>query len=52
MEDEELIKKLHIGQVLILTYAEAIAVSLEKVSSGTPLKIKYYIKPKKTYILM
>lgn len=38
MEDEELIQKLHIGQVLILTYAEAIAVSLEKVSSGTPVK--------------
>lgn len=38
IEDEELIQKLHIGQVLILTYAEAIAVSLEKVSSGTPIK--------------
>lgn len=38
MEDEELIQKLRIGQVLILTYAEAIAVSLEKVSSGTPVK--------------
>ncbi len=38
MEDEELIQKLHIGQVLILTYAEAIAVSLEKVSSGTPVE--------------
>ncbi len=33
MEDEELITKLHIGQVLIFTYAEAIAVSLKKVSS-------------------
>ena len=32
MEDEELIQKLHIGQVLILTYAEAIAISLEKVN--------------------
>jgi len=31
VEDEELIKKLHVGQVVILTYAEAIAVSLEKV---------------------
>ncbi len=33
MEDEELIKELHIGQIIILTYAEAIAVSLDKVSS-------------------
>jgi len=33
MEDEELIKKLNIGEVLILTYAEAIAVSLEKVDT-------------------
>lgn len=32
MEDKDLIQKLHIGQVLILTYAEAIAVSLEKVT--------------------
>lgn len=32
MEDEDLIQKLHIGQVVILTYAEAMAVSLEKVS--------------------
>jgi len=31
MEDPSLIEKLHIGQVLILTYAEVIAVSLEKV---------------------
>ena len=31
MEDTELIKQLNIGQVVILTYAEAIAVSLEKV---------------------
>ena len=38
MEDEELIQKLHIGQVFILTYAEAIAVSLEKIGSGTPVK--------------
>lgn len=30
MEDKDLITKLHIGQVVILTYAEAIAVSLEK----------------------
>ena len=34
MEDEELITQLHIGQVLIFTYAEAIAVSLKKVSSN------------------
>lgn len=32
MEDENFIQELHIGQVFILTYAEAIAVSLEKVS--------------------
>jgi len=32
MEDEDLIQKLHIGQVVILTYAEAMAISLEKVS--------------------
>lgn len=32
MEDEELITQLHIGQVLIFTYAEAIAISLKKVS--------------------
>jgi len=31
MEDEELIQKLHIGQKVILTYAEAIAVSLVKI---------------------
>ncbi len=31
MEDEKLITELHIGEVLILTYAEAIAVALEKV---------------------
>ena len=31
MEDETLIKELKIGEVLILTYAEAVAVSLEKV---------------------
>ncbi len=30
MEDEALIQKLHIGQVVILTYAEAIAISLTK----------------------
>ncbi len=33
MEDEALIKELKIGEVLILTYAEAIAVSLEKVGT-------------------
>ena len=33
MEDEELIKELNIGEVLILTYAEAIAVSLERVDT-------------------
>ena len=33
MEDEEFITKLHIGQVVILTYTEAMAVSLEKVGS-------------------
>jgi len=32
MEDEDLNQKLHIGQVVILTYAEAMAISLEKVS--------------------
>ncbi|WP_189359446.1 hypothetical protein [Algibacter mikhailovii] len=31
VEDEELIKKLHVGQVVIMTYGEAIAVSLTKV---------------------
>jgi len=31
VEDEELMKELHIGQVLIFYYAEAVAVSLEKV---------------------
>jgi len=38
MEDEELITKLNIGQVFILTYAEAIAVSLEKIGSAEPIK--------------
>ncbi len=33
MEDEALITELKIGEVLILTYAEAIAVSLEKVGT-------------------
>ncbi len=33
MEDEALIKELKIGEVLILTYAEAVAVSLEKVAT-------------------
>lgn len=32
MEDKEFITKLHIGQVFILTYAEAMVMSLEKVS--------------------
>jgi hypothetical protein len=32
MEDAEFMTKLHIGQVFILTYAEAMAVSLEKVA--------------------
>lgn len=32
MEDAEFMTKLHIGQVFILTYAEAMVVSLEKVS--------------------
>lgn len=31
MEDEELMKELRIGEVLILTYAEAMAIGLEKV---------------------
>ncbi|WP_298532958.1 hypothetical protein [uncultured Algibacter sp.] len=31
VEDAELIKKLHVGQVVIMTYGEAIAVSLTKV---------------------
>ncbi|HLV40526.1 hypothetical protein [Xanthomarina sp.] len=31
MEDKELIQKLHVGQVVILTYAEAMAIDLEKV---------------------
>jgi len=33
MEDKEFIKELNIGEVFILTYAEAIAVSLEKVGT-------------------
>ncbi len=33
MKDEALIKELKIGEVLILTYAEAVAVSLEKVGT-------------------
>jgi len=32
MEDKELIKELHIGQVVILTYAEAIVMSLTKIN--------------------
>ena len=34
MEDAELIKELNIGQVIIITYAEAVVMSLTKVSSG------------------
>ncbi len=34
MEDAKLITQLHIGQVLILTYAEAVVMSLTKVNSG------------------
>jgi len=34
MEDKELIKELHIGQVVIISYAEAIAVSLEKAGAA------------------
>ena len=30
VEDEELIKQLHVGQVVILTYGEAVAISLNK----------------------
>ena len=33
MEDEALMQKLHIGQLVILTYAEAMAISLRKVDS-------------------
>ena len=33
MEDTELIKQLNVGQIVILTYAEALAVSLEKVGT-------------------
>jgi hypothetical protein len=33
MEDAKFMTKLHIGQVVILTYAEAVAVSLEKVGA-------------------
>lgn len=32
MEDEKLITELHIGEVLILTYAEAMVIALEKVA--------------------
>jgi hypothetical protein len=32
-EDVSLLEKLHVGQVVILTYAEVIAISLEKISS-------------------
>ena len=37
MEDEALIVELNIGQVVILTYAEAVAVSLTKVSAEAPV---------------
>ena len=33
MEDEKLMTELHIGEVLILTYAEAVAIALEKVGT-------------------
>jgi len=33
LEDAELIKELHIGEVVVLTYAEAVALSLEKADS-------------------
>jgi hypothetical protein len=33
MEDEGLMQKLHIGQKVILTYAEAMALSLTKIDS-------------------
>ena len=33
MEDEKLMTELHIGEVLILTYAEAVAIALEKVGA-------------------
>ncbi len=32
MEDQSLIEQLHVGQVVILTYAEAVAASLQKVA--------------------
>ena len=34
VEDKELLEHLHVGEVIILTYAEAIAVSLQKVTLG------------------
>ena len=36
--DGELIQKLHVGQVVILTYAEAVAVSLTKISAATAVE--------------
>jgi len=33
VEDAELLKELHIGEVVVLTYAEAVALSLEKAGS-------------------
>lgn len=36
--DRELITKLHVGQVVILTYAEVIAISLTKMSSATAVE--------------
>ncbi len=38
MEDKELIQQLHIGEVLIFTYAEAVAVSLKKVNADKLIK--------------
>jgi hypothetical protein len=32
MEDGELIERLNVGEVVVLTYAEALALSLEKVN--------------------
>ena len=40
MEDRALIEKLHIGQVFILTYAEAITISLEKVNQRVEVAVK------------
>ena len=40
MEDRALIKELHIGQVVILTYAEAVAISLEKVNKKVEVEVE------------